>query len=282
MGSEKIVTYQPEIQLKMGFWALWKEMFLEIIHCRELTWRLFLRDFQAKYKQSLLGITWTLINPLITLLIFVFLSRSGLMNIETTETPYAAFALVGLTIWVIFSNGIVACTNSIVSAGDMVVKINFPKISLVIASMGQTILELLIRIALTAAVFAFLKVTPSKMTLLFPILILPVFFLTIGLGCFFALFACLFRDTVNLVTLSTTYLLFLMPVVYPPPPGGILSIINNWNPLQHIITSVREIVLYGSISNLESYLWSSVFCFVLFLISWWLFYLVVTKIPERI
>ncbi len=282
MPADNVTIYQPDKQLHMGFWAVWKEMFVELARSRELIWRLFLRDFSAKYKQSLLGVSWAAINPLITVGVFVFLNRSGVMNIQTADVPYPVFALLGLTIWVVFSKGLAACTSSIVSAGSMVVKINFPKISLVIAAMGQAIVELLVRIGLTIVVFIIFGVMPSGMALLFPLLILPIFFLALGLGFFLALLAGLFRDTVNLVTLLTTYLLFLMPVVYPPPESGILGIINQWNPLSIIIVSCREAVLYGSIPNLGGYMWSSIFCLVVFLISWRLFHLVETKIPERI
>jgi lipopolysaccharide transport system permease protein len=257
-------------------------MFAELVRSRELIWRLFLRDFRSKYKQSLLGVSWAAINPVITVGVFVFLNRSGIMNIETANVPYPVFALLGLSIWVVFSRGLAACTNSIVSAGAMVVKINFPKVSLVIAAMGQAIVELLVRVGLTIVVFVIFGVMPSKMALLFPLLILPIFFLTWGLGFFLALLAGLFRDTINIVTLLTTYLLFLMPVAYPPPESGLLGAINQWNPLNHIIISCREAVLYGSISNPEGYLWSAIFCLAVFLISWWLFHLVETKIPERI
>lgn len=282
MPDRKTIIYQPDNQLKMGFLAIWKEMVEELICSRELVWRLFLRDFQAKYKQSLLGVAWAVIEPLITLGVFVFLNRSGIMEIETGNVPYPVFALIGLTIWVVFSKGLTTCTNSIVAAGSMVVKINFPKKSLVIAAMGQAIVELLVRVVLTVAVFVIFGFTPSKMAVLLPILILPVFFLTLGLGFFLSLMAGLFRDVISLVTLLTTYMMFLMPVAYPSPKSGILAVINQWNPLNHLIVGCREVVLYGSISNLSGYMYSAVFCMLVFFVSWRFFHLVETKIPERI
>ena len=282
MEANNVIVYQPDKQLHMGFGAVWKEMLTEIISSRELIWRLFLRNFQAKYKQSLFGIAWVLINPLVTVSVFIFLNRSGVMNIKTPDVPYPVYALLGLTLWVIFSKGLTACTDSIVSAGAMVVKVNFPKISLVIAAMGQAVVELWIRAILTGIIFIMFRIVPSKMAFLFPILILPVFFLTCGLGFFLALLAGLFRDTVNIVTLLSTYFLFIMPVVYPLPESGILNTINRWNPLSHIIIACREAVLYGSIPNVVEYICSSLFCLALFLASWRLFHLVETKIPERI
>jgi lipopolysaccharide transport system permease protein len=282
LASKQITTYQPDRQLHIGFWANWKEMFVELARSRELIWRLFLRTFYAKYKQSLFGVSWAVISPMITVGVFVFLNRSGIMNIETADVPYPVFALLGLTCWVVFSKGLAACTASFVSAGSMIVKINFPRITLVIAAMGEAIVEFLVRIGLTVIVFVIYGIVPSKMTLFFPFLIMPLFFLAWGLGLFLALLAGLFRDTINLVTLLTTYLMFLMPVAYPPPESGILATINQWNPLSLVIISCREMVLYGKISNPNGYIWSTVFCLAFLLFSWRMFHLVETKIPERI
>lgn len=282
MAYDKVIVYKPDNQLQTRFLAVWKEMFMEIVNCRELIWRLFLRDFQAKYKQSLFGIAWAIINPIITVGVFVFLNRSGIMNIGVIDVPHSVFALLGFCVWIVFSKGLMACTSSIVLAGSMVIKINFPKISLVIASMGQAVVDLLVSILLTVTAFAVYGIVPSKMAMLLPVLILPVFLLTLGLGFFMALLAGLFRDIINLMTLIITYFLFLMPVAYPLPESGILGAVNHWNPLAHIIVGCRQAVLYGSISNLKAYIYSSIFCIVVFLVSWRFFHLVETKIPERV
>ena len=141
-------VYEPDKFIKMGFSESWKEMAISLFRSRELIWRLFLRDFSAKYRQSLLGILWALLNPIITVGIFVFLNRAGILNIGETSVPYPIFALTGLSIYGIFSTGLSVCSNSIIGAGSMVVKINFPKISLVIASMGQSLVDFLVRLLL--------------------------------------------------------------------------------------------------------------------------------------
>ncbi len=282
MSSEKVTKYRPESHLGLKFGAIWKEMALDLFGSRELMWRLFVRDFQSKYKQSLLGIAWALINPIITVSVFVFLNKSGIFNIDTKDVPYPVFALLGLTVWVVFSKGVTACTNSILSAGSLVTKISFPKASLVITAMGEAIVELMIRLSLTIIVFVIFGVVPAPTAWLFPFVILPVFFLTWGLGFFLAIMAGLFRDTTNLVALLTGYLMFLMPVAYPPPAIGFLATFNKWNPLSHIIVSAREIVLTGVISNPYAYMMSTAFCLGLFLFSWRLFHLVEARIPERI
>ena len=189
---------------------------------------------------------------------------------------------MGLTAWVIFSKGLAACANSIVTAGSMVVKINFPKVCLVIAAMGQALVELLVRILLTGLVFCFFGFVPAAQSWLFAIMILPLFLLTLGLGFFLALLAGLFRDVINMVTLLTTYLMFLLPVAYPLPESGLFARLNRYNPLSHIIVACRQVVLYGRVNDWQGYVWSALFCLLMFLGAWRLFYLVEGKIAERI
>ena len=116
--------YFPNRHLKIGM-RIWKEMFRDLIRSRELTGRLFIRDFLAKYKQTVLGILWAAIMPLVMVGTFIFLNRSGVVNIGKTDIPYPVFALLGLSIWQLFATGLTACTNSILQHGGIVAKINF-------------------------------------------------------------------------------------------------------------------------------------------------------------
>lgn len=282
MKTDKVITYSPDRVLKMGFFAVWGEMFLSLFRSRELIWRLFLRDFSARYRQSLFGVLWAVLNPLITVGIFVYLNKSGVFNIASTNVPYPAFALVGLTVWTLFSTGLTACSNSIVSAGIMVTKINFPKSSLVISSMGQAVVEFIARAGLTVIVFIIYKVTPSWTVVFLPIVAIPVFLLTLGMGLFLSLLTAVFRDTINIVTLLTTFLLFLIPVLYPAPESGLFAAVNTWNPLSYLIITCRDIVLLGKITNPAGFWGSSIFSLFVFVFFWRFFHLVEPKIAERV
>jgi lipopolysaccharide transport system permease protein len=128
-------------------------MFQELLNARELTWRLFLRDFSARYRQSVLGVAWAILMPMATAGVLIILNRAGVLEIGEVSVPYPIFALLGLTAWNLFAGGITAASSSIINAGSMVVKINFPKISLVIAAVGQAIVNLFIMIILLATAF---------------------------------------------------------------------------------------------------------------------------------
>ncbi|MCX5859294.1 MAG: ABC transporter permease, partial [Proteobacteria bacterium] len=245
MNNKVVKIYRPDKQLEMGWISIWREMLIELINSRELIWRLFIRDFLAKYRQTILGVFWALLMPLALVGSFAFLNRAGILNIGKTNVPYPVFALLGLTIWQLFATGLVSCTNSIVQGGSMVAKINFPKESLVISSMAQSVFEFLVRIVLLIAVFVFYQVMPSRLTILFPLALLPLFFLTIGLGFIFSLLNAVMRDTANIITLLTMFFLFLTPVLYPAPESGLFAIFNQYNPLSPLISGPRDLVILG-------------------------------------
>jgi len=274
--------YESDKFIKMGFSESWREMAISLFRSRELIWRLFVRDSSAKYRQSLLGILWALLNPIITVGIFVFLNRAGILNIGETSVPYPVFALTGLSIYGIFSTGLSVCSNSIIGAGSMVVKINFPKISLVIASMGQSLVDFLVRLSLITLLFIIYGITPGWTLFIFPFAVLPLVLLTLGLGLILSLLAGVFRDVIHLVSFFTTLFLFMMPVLYPAPQAGILAALNAWNPLSHLIVGCRDILISGSFSDPHGFLWASVFSIFLFLISWRIFFISETRIAERV
>jgi lipopolysaccharide transport system permease protein len=280
--DKHVKVYSPEAQLKVGFLAVWREMLDELISSRELIWRLFLRDFSGKYRQSILGVFWALIMPLILVGIFVFLNRSGILNIGDTGIPYPVYALLGLSIWQLFATGLIASTSSLVQGGTMIVKINFPKESLVIASLAQSVVEFIVRIALLVAVFALYKVAPSWTTIFLPVVLIPLLLLTIGLGLIFSLLNVIIRDMANIVILATTFLLFLTPVLYPAPSTGLFVSINQYNPLAILVSGARDVVIKGYIAEPLQFLGASLFSLVVFLVAWRIFHLVEPRMAERV
>jgi lipopolysaccharide transport system permease protein len=220
--------------------------------------------------------------PLFVVGTFVLLNRAGILMVGKLPVPYPAYALLGITIWQIFGSGIVACTNAIVSGSSIVVKINFPKETLVISSMGQIVVELLIRLILLAIVFAFYKVVPHWTTVLTPFALVPLFLLTLGAGYILSLLNALFRDVANIVTIGVTFMLFLTPVMYPQPREGLLRTIAAFNPLSVLVSTPRDLILSGTVSQPMEFAAVSAFSVPAFLICWRIFHLSEVRIAERV
>ncbi len=279
--KSEVRVYSPNSQAGWGLYV-WREMLDEIIHSRELTWRLFLRDFSARYRQSIFGVLWVLILPLITVITFVFLNRSGIINVSNISVPYPVFVLIGLTIWQVFASGLIMYSNAIVLGGSMIVKINFPKETLVIAAMGQVLVELVVRLILLAIVMVMFQVNPKWTVIFFPFTLLPLLMITLGLGFFLSLLNVLFRDVANMVPVATTLLMFLTPVIYPVPNTGTIATLMSLNPLTGLVTASKDMVITGYLSDPIGFIWTTVLSVVFFLFAWRVFHLAEFKMAEVI
>lgn len=272
-------VYEPNKFLKMGI-KIWPHMFRELFASRELIWRLFIRDWSARYRQAALGYLWALIMPFVAIGTFAFLNSAGVLNIGATDAPYPIFALIGVTVWQLFASGLVAGCNSIVGAGGMVSKINFPREVLVFSSVSQAFFEFLIKTVLIVILFIVYKYTPSWAIILSPLALVPMIALTLGLSLILSLVNGVLRDTANMVALVTTFLMFLTPVLYPIARGD--NLLFALNPLSPLVNAPRDLIIYGHIKDPVSFYIASAFSVLIFFMSWRAFHLVETKIPERI
>jgi lipopolysaccharide transport system permease protein len=279
--AQSIRIYSPDATARIG-WPVLREMIGELVTSRELTWRLFARDLSARYKQSAMGFLWAFLNPVAAAAVFVLLNQSGLLAVGRTSIPYPAYALLGVTIWQLFATGLVAGAGSIVAGGSIVIKINFPKECLVIAAVGQSLVEFLVRLGLLAAVFAWYQIVPPWQTIFLPLALLPLLALTLGLSLLLALLDVVIRDVEKALGIITTLLLFLTPVMYPVPPHGLLAQISQWNPLMPLVAGPRDMVISGQSPLSMSFLWASLFSFASLVAAWWLFHLAERRIAERV
>ena len=280
------VTYTPKgpsLQGYRGIFVTTRLMWRELLSARELIWRLFLRDFKAKYRQSALGIIWAVLMPLITVGIFVGMSRSGLLTVHNVSVPYSLYALIGLTIWSLFAVGLTASTQSLVNAGSMVVKINFPKVALVLAASGQGLVELVIRFILIAVVFIYFGVVPNWTGMFIGLIsLLPLYLITIGIGFVMSLVAGVVRDVINVLNVALMGFMLLTPILYPISGTSLLARINVWNPFNYLVNVPRDFILEGHSKFIDEFLLITVFSIAICYLGWKLFYLAQTKIAERI
>jgi lipopolysaccharide transport system permease protein len=275
------VVYTPYAHLGLG-WRVWREMGQQLICSRGLTWRLFLRELSARYRQSVFGYVWAVMPAIVTVIAFTYLNRSRILPIGKTDIPYPAFVLLGITVWQVFSTGLTASTQSIVNAGYLITKANFARESLVLAAFGQSILDFLIRLVLVAMVFAWLQVVPAWTVVVVPFVLIPLALMTLGFGFVLALANGVFRDIGNALTLVLTVAMFLTPVVYPPPTAWPKVLINYVNPISPFIIATRDLTTEGTLSHPHGLLLASVVSLVIFLVGWRIFHVAMARIAERV
>lgn len=243
-----VVTMQKEIVISpKKEW--WKIDLAEIWSFRELLFILAWRDVAVRYKQTILGISWAIFQPLVTTGVFsIFFGK--IAKVPSDGMPYPLFAFMGLTFWGFFSNGVINASNSLINNGSIISKVYFPKVIVPISSIITAGLDFLITFALMIiAVFAY-GYTPLIISpIVLPILLLIILLTTAGLGFFMAALNIQFRDVRFLLPFFIQSGLYLTPVIYP------LSVIYDWrkwilmlNPLTSVMETARALVLGTSLN----------------------------------
>lgn len=283
MEQKEIITcYNSKGLYQKGIPFLFKEMFREVYQNRELIYRLFWRSFVSRYKNSLLSWGWIFFLPIMTMLTFLLLNMSGVLKIGDLKIPYPIYGLLSLSIWNLFSNGLTSATNSVMSLGDIISKINFSKAAMYFSSIGQVIVDFIIRMAMILVCYVLYLRLPNPHFFLFFLYTLPILLLTCGIGFFTSILQVIFKDTINFVTLSLSFLLFLIPIMYQAPNKGLLQRLNVYDPLYYLVSVPRDMMIFGKTDNMIQFIFSSIFALIFFLGGWLVFYLSETKLAERI
>jgi lipopolysaccharide transport system permease protein len=272
-------TYTADAGIGLGP-AVWRTMARRTWESRELIWRLILRDFRIRYRQSLLGPTWAVISVLLPTAIFFWLNRAQVLPMAPTRLPYPLFLLLNLTVWQLFASGIASATLSLTTASSLVTKMSFPLEALVLAGVAQSVLDFLIRVVVLVAAFLVVGPLPPWASALITPLLLPLLFLTIGIGFLASLLNALMRDLGQILTLLLTFMMFLSPVLYP------IDASHTWagllNPVTPFLQMAQDLSTTGHLSSPTHYLVASAFAIVFFLVAWRLFIATSVRIAERI
>jgi len=273
------VIYTPEGRPGIG--AL-REMVSELWDSRELTWRLFLRDYSVRYRQTFLGYVWAVLPVVLTVGTFTWLNRMRVLPVAETELPYPVFVLLGTTVWQLFAGGLTAATQSLVGAGSLISKVKFPREVLVVSAFGQSLVDFAVRAVLVAAFFAAFGIAPAWTILAVPLALLPLCGLCLGISFFTALANGLVRDVGQMVPVVLTFWMFLTPVVYPLPSSGPAAMLRFVNPVAPFVVAARDLSTRGYLSEPVSYAAACGIGMVVFLLGWWGFHTVEPRLAERI
>ena len=227
----------------------------DIARGRELGWRLFLRNLQAQYRQTLFGYVWAIMPPLMTTLVWVGLRSMDVVSFKAAPgVPYAAYVLTGTILWQTFLNSLNSPLTSIEGAKDMLVKLNFPREALLLAGFGQMLFNLLIQLALLATLLVALRVPLPSTAPLFFLGLLMLITLGHGIGLLLTPLGLLYTDIPKAIQAFAPFVMFLTPVLYAPRTEGRLALLNDINPVAPVLVATRDWLLVGSTDFLVGFL----------------------------
>jgi lipopolysaccharide transport system permease protein len=224
-------------------------MLRDLLAGRDLAWRLTVRDISAQYRQSILGIFWAFIPPLLSALLFIVLQQKQVMNIADPGMPYPLFVLVGTTLWQTFADAVSAPLKVVTEAKPVLAKVNFSREALLLSALYQTLFGFLFKALLIIGVLIYFGIPLRWQSLLALGPVLLLIWLGIAVGLLMTPLGMLITDVSLMVTFGLQLAFFLTPVVYPPPQTFPYSLLTILNPVSPYLLASRELLAHGTISN---------------------------------
>jgi lipopolysaccharide transport system permease protein len=231
------VTIEPSkswVPLRLG--DLWQY--------RELLYFLTWRDVKVRYKQTLLGAAWAILQPLLTMIVFSLLF-GGLGAMPSEGLPYPIFAFSGLLIWTFFSNSVTNSGNSLVGSSNLITKIYFPRLIIPAAAVAAGLVDLLLAFVIQVGLMIYYGVRPTWALTMLPVLVLLATLLALGVGMWLSALNVKYRDIRYAIPFLIQLWMFASPIIYPV---SLLPEKWRWllmlNPLTGIIQNFR-IALFG-------------------------------------
>lgn len=274
-------VYEPHSNAGWGP-SQWRGMVDELWESRDLVWWMFRRNFVSRYRQTLFGLFGIVLEPMLLVLPFLFLDRLGVLHTGDPGVPYVIYALLGQSFWMLFQDGINQCGGAITSGGSMVVKINFAKETLVIAQLGQVLVNILIRLILVAAIFVWQGIVPAWTAPLAVLATLPLLCLTLGIGLILAFANALVRDLSTYVRVFLPFMMLMTPVMYVAPRSPVFEAFTRVNPLAHLVLAPRDLILYGHLTDGRAFAYATAGSVVVLILGWRLFHLAEARLAERL
>ena len=218
----------------------------EVWQCRELVMALVKRDVGVRYKQTVLGAAWAIIQPVVAMVIFSIIF-GRLAQIPSDGHPYPIFVYAALLPWTLFASAVSACGQSLVGAADLVGKVYFPRIVLPLVSLGSPFIDFLVASTVLLLLMLFYASMPGIGVLMAIPLLIAVLLLALGIGLILAALTLRYRDFRFVIPFMVQIWMFITPVVYSqdlvPSQWQWLLLLN---PMSGLISGLRTAFLGGA------------------------------------
>lgn len=250
------------------------------------------RELKAKYKGSILGSVWSLLNPLATLGIYTLIFGFFLKFPPETAgnghlRNFAVYLFTALTSWNLFFGLVSGTLGSLIAAGGLLRKVYFPPSAPVFGSAFATLYQTVIEMSLLAIAFIALR-NVSWTFLLVPVLVFFLFMFALGIGLGLSVINARYRDVAYLVTITLSLLFYCEPIIYPQKYVDQKIHfhpwlhIYYWNPLTQFIDAFRDCFYRLRVPNATTFLSLAIWSFGLLAIGWWVFERGARKVAEEL
>jgi lipopolysaccharide transport system permease protein len=239
----------------------------ELWQYKELFYFFSWRDLKVRYKQTVIGVLWAVLQPFVTMVVFsIFFGK--LAGIPSDGVPYPIFVFTGLLFWQFFSGALSETSASLIGNQSIITKVYFPRLILPISSVITKFIDFLLGVVILIAMMLYYGYAPYiGGFLLLPLLLVITFFASAGIGLYLSALNVRYRDVRYALPFFIQILLFITPVIYPASIAGKYSKLLALNPMTGVIQTARAALLGTTPVNWLLLGISAAACIVLFLIG---------------
>jgi lipopolysaccharide transport system permease protein len=216
------VRYHTVIEPSRGWIAL---NLAEVWRYRDLLSLLVWRDFSSRYRQSILGIGWAVLRPVLSVVVFTLIF-GHVAQLPSDGIPYPLFSFAAMMPWLYFSTALAGATNSVVGGQALLTKVYFPRLVLPLASVATGLIDLVIQFVILVGLMLWYQVVPTWQVVLVPLFILECVIVSLALGLWLTALNVKYRDITHLVPFVTQIWMYLTPIVYSSS-----LVPERWRPL---------------------------------------------------
>ncbi len=225
----------------------------ELWKYRELIFFFVWRDVKVRYKQAVLGVAWSVVQPAMLMVVFtVFFARLG--GLSSGDTPYPLFVLSGLIAWTFFASAVGQAASSVVGSERLITKIYFPRLGVPFAAVAAAAFDFAIALGLLAALMVWYGHPPSWQIVFLPLVFAIIVIAATGLGTLLAALTVTYRDFRYVTPFLIQVGMYVTPTIYMVLPADPSPALRTWltvNPLIAPVAAFRACILGGPLPWVE-------------------------------
>lgn len=216
----------------------------ELWEYRELLYFLIWRNIKVRYKQTVLGAAWAIIQPFFTMVVFsIFFGR--LAKVSSDGLPYPIFSYAALVPWTFFANGLAQSSNSLVGSSQLITKIYFPRLAMPISTVLSGVVDFALAFVMLLGMMLFYGIVPTVNALWLPLFVLLAMVTALGTGLWLSAMNVQFRDVRYTVPFITQFWMFVTPIAYPSSliESPWMRTLYGLNPMAGVVEGFRWALL---------------------------------------
>ena len=279
--TKNVRIYTPNVD--NSIFSIFLEGLKNLYSSHFLAYQIAKRDISAQYRQSFLGLLWSVVLPLSTAAVWIFMKNSNTVSLSDTGIYYPVFVFTGTMAWAILTETIMGTINVTQTMRSTLSKINFPKEALITAGIYKTLFNVFIKLIILSILLFVFKQDISWSISLFPIALFMMILFGTSIGLLITPIGLLYGDVGKLMTPFMQVLMYFSPVVFVLPTyDNAIGRILYYNPLTPLVNNFRNILVGQNFEQVSYYISIGLGSLLLFCIALIFYKITIPVITERI